>query len=78
MDSERWKRVTALFGAAIELPMGDRPTFLTENERDATVRTLVSDLLAADLEPARALSATAEQLLFPGRTPRRDAADRDR
>ena len=61
MTPERWKRVRALFGAALGLQPGERSSFLDEGcGDDKALRREVDSLLAAGSEAGSFLAAGAQ------------------
>jgi len=53
MDSERWQRIEDVFGAAMEMPPEDRPTYLADacsgdSELEAEVKSLIAASATAD------------------------------
>ena len=47
MDSERWKKIEALYNSAIELPLSERAAFVSQNSSDKTIELEVLSLLAS-------------------------------
>jgi tetratricopeptide (TPR) repeat protein len=74
MDQTHWVRVQQLFVAALEQPVEDRLAFLARAEADPAIRARVTELLAADADPATVLSGSADDLLVGLSGGERDAA----
>ena len=56
MTDERWRRVKALFQAAVERPLADREAFLSAaTDGDVELRREVESLLASDAANVSAL-----------------------